>query len=144
MKITIQENREQRETEVVIHCRNADNEVVELVALLQGQEKKLTGERNGKTHLLSPPDILYFDSVNKKTFAYTDRDVYSLSLRLYELEGQLPQNFFRASKASIINIDKIASIRPDFGSRLEVTLTSGERLVVSRQYAQELKSRLEL
>ncbi|MFV0401606.1 MAG: LytTR family DNA-binding domain-containing protein [Oscillospiraceae bacterium] len=143
MKITIQENSEQRETEVVIHCGIADNEIAGLVALLQGHEKRIAGERDGNTHLLSLPAILYFDSVNKKTFAYTDGEIYALSLRLYELEGQLPQNFFRASKASIINIDKIASIRPDFGSRLEVTLTSGERLVVSRQYAQELKNRLE-
>ncbi len=144
MKITIQENELQIETEVVIHCRQADVETLKLVAALKGLDKKLTGTKDGRTYVVDPSCVLYFESVDKKTFVYTETDVLETSLRLYELEERLPRDFFRASKSAIVNIAKIKSILPDFGGRLEVTLINGERLLVSRQYAHDLKTKLEL
>ena len=144
VKITIQENEQQSELEVVIHCMKVDEQVSELVSALSNIDKKLAGLKDGKTYVLDPADILYFDSVDKRTFAYAQSAIFEVSLRLYELEECLPRGFFRASKATIINISKIISIMPDFNGRLEVTLLSGEKLVVSRQYAQDLKTKLRL
>lgn len=144
MKITIQENKQQDEIEIVIHCRKADEEIQSIVAALSSLDQKITGVREGRTYVLDPIDILYFESVDKKTFIYTQAEVLETPFRLYELEERLSRNFFRASKSSIINIDKITSIFPDFGGRLEVTLITGERMMVSRQYAHDLKMKLEL
>ncbi len=144
MKITIQENERLQETEVIIHCRQADDETLRLVAALRGLDRKLTGTKDGRTFVVDPVSVLYFESVDKKTFVYTESDVLETFLRLYELEERLPRDFFRASKSTIINIARIKSIMPDFGGRLEVTLINGERLLVSRQYAHDLKIKLEL
>jgi len=144
VKITIQKNEHQDETEIVIHCRKADNQVLRVVAALSSLDKKLTGTKDGRTFVLDPANILYFDSVDKKTFVYTESEVLEISLRLYELEERLPHDFFRASKSAIINISKIKSILPDFGGRMEVTLITGEKLMVSRQYAHDLKMKLAL
>lgn len=144
MKITIKENEQQSETEIIIHCKKNDEEIQKLVSILSNHDRKLNVIKDKKTFILEADDVLYFDSVDKRTFVYTKQDVYEIHLRLYELEEQLPQNFFRASKSAIINIDKIKSILPDFGGRLEVTLISGERLLVSRQYAHKLKIKLEM
>ena len=144
MKITIQENEHQAETEIIIRCKEIDDEVLRAAAALARFNKKLSGTKNGRTFVINPADILYFDSVDKKTFAYTESEVFEISLRLYELEEKLPGDFFRASKSAIINIDKIKSILPDFGGRIEATLTTGEKLLVSRQYAHDLKIKLEL
>lgn len=144
MKITILENEHQAEIEIVIQCRENNEQVAKLVASLSNYDKKLTGIKDGKTFVLDSAEILYFDSVDKKTFAYTAAEVYETGLRLYELAERLPQHFFRASKATIINIDKIKSISPDFGGRFEVTMISGERMAVSRQYAHDLKAKLDM
>ncbi len=144
MKITIQENERLEETEVIIHCRQADDETMRLVAALRSLDRKLTGTKDGRTFVVDPVSVLYFESVDKKTFVYTESDVLETFLRLYELEERLPRDFFRASKSTIINISRIKSIMPDFGGRLEVTLINGERLLVSRQYAHDLKTKLEL
>lgn len=144
MRITIQENEQQDDIEIVIHCRRTDEQVSRLVATLSGMEKRLTGTKDGRTYVLDPAAVLYFESVDKKTFAYTESEVLEVAPRLYELEERLPRDFFRASKSAIINITKIQSIFPNFGGRLEVTLISGEKLIVSRQYAADLKTRLEL
>ena len=142
MKITIQEHAEHEEVEIVIHCRKADEQVSALVNALSRLGRKLIGAIEDRTYVLDPADMLYFESVDKKTFAYTQSAVYELPQRLYELEESLPRDFFRAAKALIINLSKVESIRPDFNGRLEVRLSTGERLIVSRQYAQHLKARL--
>ena len=144
MKITIQENELQDELEVVVRCKKIDEQVSSLVSALSNLDKKLTGTMAGRTFVLDSSDIFYFESVDKKTFAYAQSAVYEVSPRLYELEESLTRDFFRASKATIINISKIRSIMPDFNGRLEVTLITGERLIVSRQYAQGLKNKLGL
>lgn len=51
-------------------------------------------------------------------------------------------DFFRASKSSIINFNRIQSLKPEFGGTMQVTMTNGERLNVSRQYAKQIKEKL--
>ena len=144
VKVTIIESDDQDELEVVIHCKKNDRQVSELVSMLSNLNRKITGVKDGRTFVLDAADIFYFESVDKKTFACAKTEVYEVALRLYELEENLPRNFFRASKSTIINIPKIKSIMPGFSGRLEATMITGERLIVSRQYAQELKAKLGL
>lgn len=143
MKITIQEKPDCAETEVVIVCKETNGAVLRVVSALREQDRKLTGVKDGKTYVVEPSDVLYFDTVDKRTFFYTAEMVLETPLRLYEIEEMLSATrFFRAAKSTIINIAKIQSIVPDLGGRLEVTLQNGERLMVSRQYAHELKLKL--
>ena len=128
------------EIQIVIRCPKADGEVLRLMALLRAGDRKLTGEQDGQTFLLDPDQILYADTTDRRSFLYTESGVYETPLRLYELDG----NFFRASKSSLINFDQIRSLRPDLGGRMRVTLSNGEVLVVSRQYAVTIKQRLGL
>ena len=143
MKIEIKEGHST--LEVLIKCQTATEEVQRLKNLLQTHTKKLSCTKDGTTHLVDAREILYFESVDKIPFLYTQTDVYELSLKLYELEEMLSgMGFIRSAKSQIINTYKIASLRPDFGGRLEVTMQGGERLIVSRQYAKILKERLGL
>lgn len=116
-----------------------------MVALLQSLDKKLAGMKNGEMFVVDSRDVLYFDTVDKHNFIYTENDVFDTSLRLYEIEEQLSNiGFIRCSKSMIINISKIKSLCPDFGGRMEVTMSNGEKLIVSRQYTKLLKERLGL
>ncbi len=140
MKINIQENPDTVETEIIIQCKQADAEIFRMLALLRTFDKKLTGIKDGKIFVLDMADALYFDTVDKKTFLYTENAVYETALRLYELEAQLGgSGFFRASKSMVLNVAKIASLRPELAGKIEVALQNGEKLIVSRQYAQDLK-----
>jgi len=128
--------------EVVIHCPRADEEIEACAAMLRSGDDKWVGVKDGATHLIDPLDVLYFESVDKHSFIYTADCVYQSPLRLYEVETSA--GFFRSSKSQIVNIAKIVSLCPDLGGRLEVYLTSGERLIISRHYARALKERLSL
>ncbi len=116
-----------------------------MLALLRAFDQKITGVREGQTFILEARDILYADSVDKKTFLYTADGVFETPLRLYELEERLgPSDFFRASKAVVVNFGQIRSLRPEFGGRMLATLTNGEIVYVSRQYVPFIKEKLGL
>ena len=115
------------------------------MAILNSLDKKLCGVKAGKTYLLEMQDAFYFESIDKRCFIYTADDTFETSLRLYEIEEQLADTgFFRSSKSQIINIAKIASLCPDFNGRMEVKMSNGEKLIVSRQYSKNLKEKLGL
>jgi len=130
---------------VTIRCPQETAEIQRMVALLESLDRRITGVLDGETCVLATHDVLYAESVDKRCFLYTAAAVYETSLRLFELEDRYGDaGFFRASKSQIVNVGQISSLRPEFGSRLEVVMTNGERLIVSRQYAHMLKERLGL
>ena len=132
-------------TEVIINCLQNDESVQRIVTLLQALDEKLRGMKDGTLHVIDPHEVLYFDTVDRRYFIYTESDVFETRLKLYEIERSLPDElFFRSSKSQIINIAKIESLRPEFAGRLEVVMKNGERVIVSRQYAKALKERLGL
>lgn len=144
MNIQVIEDPGTSEIEVTVRCPQTNGEVRRLLALLRTCDRRVTGERDGQTHLLDPDQVLYADTVDRRSFLYTAEGVYETPLRLWELEERLGGEFFRASKSSIINFDHIRSLRPELGGRLRVTLSNGEVLVVSRQYAAYIKQKLSL
>ena len=143
MKITLNQDPAFPETEVIINCPQADEDILRLVAMLRIHQKKLVGVLNGEPHLLDVKDILYIDTADKRTFLYTEKAVYESALRLYELEDGLRElDFLRAGRSAIVNFRRIKSIRPELGGRLVVTMDNGEQVYVSRQYAGEMKEKL--
>ncbi|MGM9974334.1 MAG: LytTR family DNA-binding domain-containing protein [Clostridiaceae bacterium] len=143
MKITINTDENIKDTEVHITCSALTPEIERLISLMRIMELQLTGTKNEETFIIDIGKVLYIDTVDKKTFIYTMDEEYESKLKLYELEEQLAKaGFFRGSKSSIINFRHIVSLKADIDRRLRVTLTNGEQLIVSRQYAEQVKERL--
>ena len=141
MKISIKENPDIKETEVVIHCNKADGMIEKIVSAVQMVNGRLSGSMDGVIYQIDLSEILYIESVNRKTFLYTEKEIYESSKRLYMLEDELRgSSFFRVSKAIIINLRRVRSIQPEIGARLILTMDNGEKIVVSRQYASIIKT----
>lgn len=88
--------------------------------------------------------IYYIESVDKRSYVYTKENCYETKYRLYELEEVLSANFFRCSKAMIINLRKIKSVKGELNGRMNAELLNGEQIVISRAYVKELKRKLGL
>ena len=143
MKITLNQDPAFPETEIIINCPQADEDILRLVAMLRIHQHKLVGLWEGESHLLDIKDILYIDTADKHTFLYTRESVYESALRLYELEDSLAGlDFLRVSRSAIVNFRCIQSIRPELGGRLLLTLENREQVYVSRQYAASIKEKL--
>ena len=145
MKIHINEKNCLHDIEIIINCKKNDEKVLKIVSMLNMLDMKLTGIKNNQTYILDVSKILYIDTVDKRTFFYTEDEVYETSLKLYEIEEQLKSSgFFRAGKSIIINFNQIKSLKPDIDGRISVTMNNDEKLVVSRQYASVIKNKLEV
>lgn len=146
MEIKLIENKALSNTIVTIECRESDEKIFKLISAIksfESNEKRIVGFKNNETYCIDPNDVLYFESVERKTFCYTQNSVYDTELKLYEtLKGFAKADFMRVSKSCVINLNRIKSIRPDFGGKILATLQNGERVYVSRQYALELKNKL--
>lgn len=143
MKITIMDKMPDEEDEIIIKCDIVDEDMRKLINRFKQGSNKLNVYRNGEIFFVEPEEIFYFESVDEKVFAYGKTEVYEVKSRLYELVEQLPRrSFFRASKSSILNLDKIQSLTPAFSGRYEALLKNGEKVIISRQYANLLKEKL--
>ena len=143
MKITIDERVDVSDIEVTIVCGRTDRKVLDIVARLRMFDRKVTGSAGGSTHVVSAEDILYVESVDKRTFFYTAGEVYETTLRLYEMEEHLEGcDFLRVAKGCVVNFRRIASLRPEINGRLVATMDNGEQVVISRQYAPDVRRKL--
>lgn len=140
MKIRVEENQKTEETEVIIVCKKKDDEVREILKTISYLDKTIVGKLEDRMFSLTPNKILYFDSVDNKTFAYTNEQVYDVNLKLYQLEDMLKDApFLRVNKNTIVNVKKIKSFKSTINGRMEATLVSGDKLKISRMYVPGLK-----
>lgn len=144
MKITVEQT-PGAANEIVLRCESLDGEMLELLSLLHARDRRLMGHGEGETHLLEPRRVLYCETVDDVTFAYTEGAVHRVSLSLSELERDFsPFGFFRCGKATVVNLNAIERLKSCVGGRVEATLANGERVMVSRHYAALLRERLGL
>lgn len=143
MKISINIDPELTDTEIVINCAGLTDETEGIIAALRMVNHQITVIKNGETHILDISKIAYIETVDRKTFVYTENDCYESRLKLHEMDDRLcGGNFLRISKSCIVRLKYIRSLRSELDRRIRITLENGEQLIASRQYADELKKRL--
>lgn len=143
MKIAINIDENIKDTEISISCSRLTPEVEKMIATLRILNQQMMVTQKDETVILDVSKIVYIESVDRKTFVYTKDTVYESKLKLYEVEEELCESgFFRASKSCIVQLRYIKSLKADIDRRIRLTLESGEQIMVSRQYADELKKRL--
>ncbi len=120
---------------VHIHYRTRNQKINRIVKIVNEQIPFISGLREEKQYQIDINDILYFESVDKKVFAYTVNHVYETKYTLKEIEEIFnEQQFIRISKSLIVNIYKINHVKTDVSMRLLITLSNKERLIATRHY----------
>lgn len=142
MKITIEAPKPGEEDEIIVRCTDLDERVLKLIQALR-TEDKMTGYIDDKIVKLSLKEIYYFEAVDNKVFSYTAKETYEVHKKLYEIEQAFEHtDFLRISKSVIVNVAKIAYVKPIFNGRFEAKLKNDEKVIVSRQYVLDLKKKL--
>lgn len=131
------------EDEVILKYRRMTPEVEQIYNFLNSGQTKLVGWKDKTQTVLELNKILYIESVDGKTFAYTEEAVLRLDYQLGRLEQILSDiNFFRCSKSMIVNIDKVKNLRSLSSNRIDATMCNGEHIMISRTYASDFRKRL--
>lgn len=140
MKVTVSKDIESG-TAVEIHCREVTSETERLERYIRRFDECIMASENGSSYNVAIEEILYIESVDKKTFLYTTGHVLQTEKRLYELEELLDEKtFFRCSKSVIVNLNRITKLKPEVTRNILATLTNGEVIVISRRYVRALKT----
>ncbi|MDE7324650.1 MAG: LytTR family transcriptional regulator DNA-binding domain-containing protein [Lachnospiraceae bacterium] len=142
MKLFIEQNDLYTETEIHIKCGIIDTELQRIIDEIQTLTCSFPVSKDGAVCKLSLENIFYFESVDEKTFVYTQEDVYECGYKLYEIEEKFGRHSFaRISKSVIVNIRKIQQIKPQLNGRFEALLDNGEHVIINRHYVGSLKEK---
>ena len=143
MKITIDIDDNVKETEINIKCNKLTSEVENLIATLRIINQQMLVIKDNENYLLDVNKISYIEALERKTFVYTEDEMFESKLKLYEMEERLCHyGFIRISKFCLVHLKYIKSIRNDIERKLRLTMKNDEQIIVSRQYADEIKKRL--
>lgn len=144
MKINVETIDKAKEEQVIIQCYKVTEEINEIIGFLKSRETSITAYNDSEIYNIALQDIYYIESVDNKTFAYLENDVYEIKNKLYELEYIFNgKKFFRCSKSVIINLMKIEFIKPALNGRFVAKLKNNEDIIISRKYVSEFKKILE-
>ena len=148
MLLELIENHKLQKPKVTVEYKERDeqvNKIIDFVEHLDTIENSFTASSDGKIFCVGINEILYIESVDRKTFGYTASQVYELGYKLYEIEEKYQLlDYMRISKSCIVNLNKIHSLKPEFGGKILATMENSEKLYISRQYAPVLKEKLGL
>lgn len=143
MKISINIDPSLKDTEIVVNCAALTPETESVIAALRIMDSQMTVIKDDESFIIDIAGIAYIESVDRRTFVYTESECYETKLKLYEMEERLcGSGFLRISRSCLVHLRFVRSIKSEFDRKLRLTLENGEQMIVSRQYADELKKRL--
>ena len=143
MKIEIFVDEKAADLNISVTCKQLTPDVERILAALRMMNHQLTARKSEETYLLDIAQVIYIESVDRKCFIYTSDEIYESDFRLYELEQQLEEyGFFRVSKSFLIHLQNVQSLTAEINRKIRITMSNGEQIIASRQYADELKKRL--
>lgn len=143
MKVKVEIVNDEIEPEITIKCNEYTDEIKAIVDYLESIKVTLIGKKDTERFVLDLQDVYYFESVENHTFAYVRKDVYEVNYRIYELvEMYKNSTFVQISKACILNIKYIKKISTLVNGRILAVLENGEKMIITRVYAQEFRRKL--
>lgn len=143
MKLRLHQRQELEETEIDISYSRMTNRLSKMVGYIRQYTYMVEAFWNGKSFLIPLDEILYFDTTDRKTFLYTNKQVYECRKALIEVENELSNTtVIRISKETLLNTTALVNVRPYPNHRLMAELSNGENLIISRKYISILQNRL--
>ena len=143
MKLRLHQRQELEETEIDIAYSRMTNRLSKMVGYIRQYTYMVEAFWNGKSFLIPLDEILYFDTTDRKTFLYTNKQVYECRKALIEVENELSNTtVIRISKETLLKTTALVNVRPYPNHRLMAELSNGENLIISRKYISILQNRL--
>lgn len=105
------------EDEVIINYHKMNEKIERIIEIVQGNDERIVGFNAEVEYMLSIKDILYIETVDRGTFAYTMDNVYRILYTLNKVEMEFAgKGFFRCSKSMVIHLDRISELRSESGN----------------------------
>ena len=134
MKIQYYKEASLKEDYVAVHFRE-ETEKIRAVRSFFSSFKSIMGKKEDGVYKLYPGSIYYLEVVERKLFAYQEKEVYQLEDSLQHfLDCFEEQGFARIGKSMAVNLYKVGRIKADLNMRLRLYMDNGEMLILNRTY----------
>ena len=100
---------------------------------------RVSVRRGSKVLLLDPDEIVWFEAEDTLVFARTAAGRFLVDRTLSDLEGQLDGRFFRAHRSCLVNLGRIAEIRPADAGAWTIVCPGAGTVPLSRRQARRLR-----
>ena len=138
-------SKEYREIELHV-CSNVMSDEVRAIMseLHDSYDRTLAAtDERGDRRILRPAEVVYFAASGQKVIAGTKDERYTVPMKLYELEAELPASrFVRISKSEIVSIGMIKSMDLSITGTIRITMKNGYETFVSRRNVAKIKEML--
>jgi len=105
----------------------------------------IIGKKEDYFEIINYHQIVYVESFGNDKILHTLTDTFSISEKIYEVEGMyLNQGFIRISKSIVINKKMISKIKPMLNSKYQLLMKNNTTIYVSRNYLQNFKENIGL
>lgn len=103
MKIIIEEkaSREDEDT-IIVRCASLNESILKLLQQLKAGDELITCTQNGTIARIRPDDVYYFESVDNKTFLYTEKEVYEYGRSCMKSKTAMPDLISSAAQNRLL------------------------------------------
>lgn len=144
MILKLEENPVQKDIEILVSYPHMNRIVERLVTAINAVDHTIKCASQTGDIWVNASDIFYIESVDKRTFVYCENSVFQTEQRLYQLIDNLSSlDFVQISKSCLLNVNVLSGIRPLMNSKMEATLSNGEKLDITRKYIYDIKAKLQ-
>ncbi|WP_242974363.1 LytTR family transcriptional regulator DNA-binding domain-containing protein [Lacrimispora amygdalina] len=134
---------ELQETEIEIRYPDMTQRIEKMIQHIRQFDIMLEGYREDKVYQIPLEQICYIETIDRKTFFYSNKNVYETRKTIQTIETELDgTTIVRISKSLLLNITAINNVKPYPNHRIMVELINGEHLIVSRKYIADLKEKI--
>lgn len=141
MKVEVKIDEQFQEPLAMIYTAELTDEVNAAVKSLSESESDIiTGFNDGNAKILDPSEIYRIYSENQKVLAVTDKGIFQIRARLYQLEERLKScKFVRISNSELINLKKTEKFDLSLAGTIHVKMKNKQSTYVSRRYVTRIK-----
>ena len=107
------------------------------------ETERIAIKSSGEVTFLQAREIDWIEAADYYACLHVGAKTHLLRRSMSELEQELDQSIFcRIHRSTIVNLDRVRSLKLNEDGEYEVLLESGARLRLSRRYRKQLQSRL--
>ncbi|WP_407453769.1 LytTR family DNA-binding domain-containing protein [Methanobrevibacter sp.] len=146
MKVNLFVSRDIEEPYADIHTDELTDNITRAMSILESDDSSemLAVKKGSDIALLEFSDVYMFRVENKQVKVYTENSEYQIKKALYQVEENLPSDFVRISKTTIVNLKKVERVAPSLKGMMFIQLKNGLKDNISRKYLPDFKQALDL
>jgi len=144
MKITLQKV-DSGDEEIIIRYEEMTRKISDVIKLLSDSDNRIAGtkEDTRQMYYFAPEEVYYFESVDGVVYAYLEKEVYRVREKLEEIVYQYGDlGIARCTRTMAANLYKVEWLKSQPGGRILAELQNGEKIMISRKYAEPLRRQL--